>query len=168
MNGTLLNRWQLSSLLFDLVSVNPLTFRGCSFFSAALVRRLRRYVWRVVSWSESLRLLLVQAENFISEEGLFREWSPMGSRCSDLLLLDVPGTATEQVRICGFRRISSSIEKAHKLLDSVRQILGKVFFVTRFSISSQTFVMYSNHPLIKCVLWVIVSCFCQCFSQNCR
>ena len=43
----------------------------------------------------------------------------MVSRFSEFLFLDVPGTATEQVRTCGFRRNSSSFDKAPKIRDSV-------------------------------------------------
>ena len=43
----------------------------------------------------------------------------LGSRFSELMLLDVPGTATEQVRTCGFRRNSSSFDSAPKIRDSV-------------------------------------------------
>ena len=33
----------MKSLLFDSISVNPLTSRGCSFLPAALAHRRRRY-----------------------------------------------------------------------------------------------------------------------------
>ena len=76
-------------------------------------------------------------------QGLFREWSPVGSRFSELLFLDVPGTATEQVRTCGFRRNSSSLDRAPKIRDSVRLNSFESFLVTLPSISSETWEMYS-------------------------
>ena len=38
----------------------------------------------------------------------------------ELLFLDIPGTATEQVPTCGFRQLSSSLDRAPKMRDSVR------------------------------------------------
>ena len=58
----------------------------------------------------------------------------MGSGFSESLLLDVPGTATERVRICGFRRNSSSFDKAPKIRDSVRLNSFESFLVTLPSI----------------------------------
>ena len=66
----------------------------------------------------------------------------MGSRFSELLFLDVPGTATEQIRTCGFRRKSSGLDKAPKIPDSVRLNSFEIFLVTLPSISSETWVMY--------------------------
>ena len=54
-----------------------------------------------------------------SGQGSSEERSPVVSRFSELLFLDVPGTATEQVRSCGFGRNSSSFDKAPKIRDSV-------------------------------------------------
>ena len=68
---------------------------------------------------------------------------PSGFPFSELLFLDVPGTATEQLRTCGFRRNSSSLDKAPKMRDSVRLNYWESFSVTLPSISSETWVMYS-------------------------
>ena len=62
---------------------------------------------------------------------------------SRLLLLDVPGTATEQVRTCGFKRNSSSFDKAPKMRDSVLLNSIESFLVTLPSISSETWEIYS-------------------------
>ena len=71
------------------------------------------------------------------------ERSPVGSRFSELLFLDVHGTATEQVRTCGFRRNSSSFDRALKIRDSVLLNSFQRFLVTLPSISSETW---------KCIL----------------
>ena len=70
------------------------------------------------------------------------ERSPVGSRISESLLLDVPGTATEQVQTCGFRRNSSSLDKAPKIRDSVWLISFQKILVTLPWISSKTWEMY--------------------------
>ena len=54
-----------------------------------------------------------------SWQGSFEERSPLVSRFSEMPFLDVPGTATEQVRACGFRRSSLSFDNAPKIRDSV-------------------------------------------------
>ena len=43
----------------------------------------------------------------------------MGSRFSELLFMDVPGTAIGHVRTSGFRRNSSSFDKVPKIRDCV-------------------------------------------------
>ena len=101
-------------------------------------------LWCVSSWSESFELLVRQAEYTTSGQGSFKERSPKGSRFSVLLLLDVPGTAAEQVRTCGFRTNSSSLDKATKMRDSVRLNSWEIFLVTLPSISSENWVMYSS------------------------
>ena len=101
-------------------------------------------MWCVSSCSELFKLLVRQAENTTSGQGLSRERSPVGSRLSELLFLDVPGTATEQVRTCGLRRNSSSLDKPPKMRDSVLLNSWESFLVTLPSISSETWVMYSS------------------------
>ena len=85
-----------------------------------------------------------QAENTTSGQGSFREQSPVGSRFSELLFLDVPGTATGQVRTCVFRRNSSSLDKTPKMSDLVPLSSWESFLVTVHSISSETWVIYSS------------------------
>ena len=101
-------------------------------------------MWRDSSCSESFRLLVWQAENTTSGQGSSRERSPVGSRFSGLLFLDVPRKATEQVRTCGFRKNSLSLDKAPKMHDSVRLTFRESFLVTLPSIFSETWVMYSS------------------------
>ena len=96
------------------------------------------YLWWVSSSSEPIRLLDWWEENTASGQGSFRERSPFGSRFSESLFLDVPGTATEQVRTCGFRRNSSSLNKAPKKHDTVLLNSFESFLVTFPSISSET------------------------------
>ena len=102
------------------------------------------YLWCVSSWSDSVELLVRQVENSTSGQGSFRERSPVGSPFSELLFLDVPGTATEQVQTSGFRRNSSSLDKAPKMRDSVQLNSWENFLVTLPSISSETWAMYSS------------------------
>ena len=97
-------------------------------------------VWCVSSWSESFRLLVWQAENTTSGQGSFME---VGSRFFELLFLDIPGPATKQVRNCGLRKNSSSLDKATKMRDSVRLNPLESFSVTLPSTSSETWEMYS-------------------------
>ena len=67
---------------------------------------------------------------------------PSGFPVFESLFLDVPGTATDQVRTCGLRRNSSSLEKAPKICGSVRLNSFESFLVTLRSISSETWEMY--------------------------
>ena len=100
------------------------------------------FLWWVSTCSEPFRLLVWRTENTTSGQGSSRERSPVGSRFPELLFLDVPGTAMEQVRTCGFRRNSSSLDKASKIHDSVRLNSLESFLVTLPSISSETWEMY--------------------------
>ena len=101
------------------------------------------HLWWISSCCESFRLLGWQAENTTSRQVSPKERSPVGSRFSESLFLDVPGTATKQVRTCGFRRNSSSLDKAPKMRDSVRLNSLEGILVTLPSISSETWEMYS-------------------------
>ena len=67
----------------------------------------------------------------------------MVSRTSKLLLLDVPVTATEQVRTCGFQKKFIKLRQAPKMRDSVQKISSESFLVTLPSISSETWEMFS-------------------------
>ena len=57
---------------------------------------------------------------------------------------NVPGTVPECVRICGFKRNSSSSDRAPKMRDSVLMNSWDSFLVTLPSISSETCVIYSS------------------------
>ena len=100
-------------------------------------------LWGYSSTSELLRLPEWWEEILASGQGSFRERSPFGSRFPESLFLVVPGTATEQVRICGLRRNPSSLDRAPKIRDSVRLNSVESFLVTLPSISSETWEMYS-------------------------
>ena len=105
--------------------------------------KFKMQLWLDSSSSEPFRLPEWLVENIASGQGSLRERSPMGSRFSESLFLDVPGRATEQVRTCGFRRNSSSLDKAPKKRDSVRLSSFESFSVTLPSISSETWEIYS-------------------------
>ena len=100
-------------------------------------------LWGYSSTSGLFRLPEWWQENLTSGQGSSRGRSPVGSRFSELLFLDVPGTATEQVRTCGFRRNSSSFDRATKIRDSVLVNSFESFLVTLPLISSKTWEMYS-------------------------
>ena len=117
-------------------------------------------------------LWIVQITRVVGREhhlgqGSPRERSPVGSRISKSLFLDVPGKATEQVRTCGFRRNSSSFDKAPKIHDSVRLNSLESFSVSLLSICSETRDMYSWTIPGSSFLWLTVPYIFWCFSRNC-
>ena len=57
---------------------------------------------------------------------------------------NVPGTVPECVRICGFKRNSSNLDRAPKMRDSVLLNSWDSFLVTLPSTSSETCVIYSS------------------------
>ena len=93
--------------------------------------------------SEPFRLPEWWVENTYLGQGSPRERSPKGSRFSESLFLDVPGTATEQFRACGFKINSSSLDKAPKMRDSIRLNSFECFLVTLPSFSSETWEILS-------------------------
>ena len=99
-------------------------------------------LWGYSSTSELFRLPEWWEEILASGQGSFGERSPLGSRFPESPFLVVPGTATEQVRTCGLRRISSSLDRAPKIRDTVRLNLFESFPVTLPSISSETWEIY--------------------------
>ena len=68
------------------------------------------------------------------------QWAPGFLSCCSS---DVSGTTTEQVRTCGFRRKSSSFDRAPKIRDSVLLNCFESFLVTLLSISSETWKKHS-------------------------
>ena len=100
-------------------------------------------MWGYSSTSELFRLSEWWEEIIASGQGSFGERSPLGSWFPESLSLVVSGTATEQVRTCGFRRNSSSLDRAPKIRDSVRLNSFESFLVTFPSISSETWETYS-------------------------
>ena len=91
-----------------------------------------------------------------SGQGSFRGRSQLSSRFSELLFLDVPGTAMEHVRTCGFRRNSSSSDKAPKIQDSVRLKSFENFLVTLPLISSETWEVYTWTNSGSSVFWALL------------
>ena len=128
--------WSLNCLFFTFWAVPMYIWKYWKYAIAP--------VWWVSSCSEPFRLLVWQTENTTSVQGLSRERSPMGSRFSELLIMDVTGTATEQVRTCGFRKNSPSLDKAPKMRDSVRLCSWESFLETLRSFSLKTWAMYSS------------------------
>ena len=126
------------------------------------------WLWWDSSNSEPSRLQEWWEKNSASGLGSPRKRSPVGVRFPEPLILDVPGTATQQVRICGFRRKRSSLDKAPKIRHSVRLNSSESFLETLPSISSETWEMCSSHFWINCISWLSVPCIFRCFSRNCR
>ena len=100
-------------------------------------------LWGSSSVSGLFRLPEWWEENLTSGQGSSEERFQVISRFSELLILDVPGTATEQVRTCGFRRNSSSFDSAPKIRDSVLLNSFQSFLVILPPISSETWEMWS-------------------------
>ena len=63
---------------------------------------------------------------------------------STFVFRNVPGTVSECVRICWFKRNSSNLDRAPKMWDSVRLNSWDSFLVTLPSICSETCVSYSS------------------------
>ena len=63
---------------------------------------------------------------------------------STFVFRNVPATVRDCVRICGFKRNSSNLDRAHKMRDSVLLNSWDSFLVTLPSICSETCVIYSS------------------------
>ena len=63
---------------------------------------------------------------------------------STFVFRNVLGTVPECVRICGFKRKSSNLDRADKMRDSVLLNSWDSFLVTLPSVSSETCVIYSS------------------------
>ena len=130
------NCWKANKIWCASTVEAVFSLRNCGWFVERAGEQYRTSSWNLVtkwcvfSWSESFRLLVWQAENTTSGQGSIEERSPLGSRYSELLFLDVSGTATEQVRTCWFRRNLSSLDKAPKMRDFVRLHSWESFLVT--------------------------------------
>ena len=72
------------------------------------------------------------------------ERSSFGSWFYTILFRKVPGTVPECVRICGFRRNSSNLDRASNMRDFVLLNSWGSFLVTLPSISSETCVIFSS------------------------
>ena len=101
------------------------------------------------------------------------EQSSFGSWFSTFVFRNVPGTVPDCVRICGFRRNSSNLDRAPKMRDSVLLSSWDSFSVTLFSISFETCVIYSSLILGMDVFrdWPFLgcsSCVCLVTAANFR
>ena len=124
-------------------------------------------MWGYSSTPGLFRLPEWWEENLTSGQGSSKERSPVGSRFSEMLILDVPGTATEQVRTCGFRRKSSSFDKAPKIRDSVLLNSFESFFsYSPFNLFRNLGDVFLSHFWIKFILWLIIPGLLRCFSRN--
>ena len=77
--------------------------------------------------------------------GSFRERCSIGSWFSMFMFQDVPGTVPDCTRNFGFRRNSSSLDRASRIRLSV--LVNPYFFVTLLSISSDNWVIYTSFIL---------------------
>ena len=100
-------------------------------------------MWGYSSTSELFRVPEWLDEKPNSGQESSEERSPVGSRFSELLFLNVPGTVTEQGRTCGFKRKSSSLDKTPKMRHSVLLNFFESFLVTLPSIFSETWEINS-------------------------
>ena len=90
-------------------NLNALSYNQRYFF-----RWKHQRVWGDSSTSEFFRFPQWWEDHTTSGQGSYRERSPKVSRFPQSLFLDVPGTATEQFRTCGFGRNSSSLTEHPK------------------------------------------------------
>ena len=98
-----------------------------------------------------------------SGRGSLWESSPFFPWFSTFVFRKVPGTVPECVRICGFKRNSSNLDRARKMRDPVLRNSWDSFLVTLPSISSETCVIYSSLILGSDVFrdWPFIGCsFC--------
>ena len=76
--------------------------------------------------------------------GSLWESSSFVPRFSTFLFRKVPGTLSECVRICWFKRNSSNLDRSPKMRDSVLLNSWDSFLLTLPAISSETCVIYSS------------------------
>ena len=90
----------------------------------------------------------------LSESSSFVPWF------STFVFRNAPATVPECVRICGFKRNSSNLDRAPKMRDSVLLNYWDSFLLTLPSISSQTCVIYSSFFLGTDVFrdWPFLGC----------
>ena len=102
----------------------------------------------IVSWvspvSESIEWRDWQTEGPTSGWGSLWESSSFVPWFSTFMFRNVPGTVSECVRICWFKRNSSNLDRAPKMRDSILLNSWDSFLVILPSISSETCVIYSS------------------------
>ena len=101
--------------------------------------------------SESIEWRDWQTEGPTSGWGSLWESSSFVPWFSTFVFRNVPGTVPECVRICGFKRKSSNLDRAHKMRDYVLMNSRDSFLVTLPSISSEICVIY-----FSLILWTDV------------
>ena len=159
------------SKVFSLISLIKtffqLTSKQCFNFKVRSFVRLK-ILWEVSSGSESIKLQDWQTENSNSGSGSFWERYPVGSWFYTSVFRNFPATVPESVRICGFKRNSSNLDRARKMRDSVLLNSWDSFSVTLLSISSETWVMSSSviSGTDVCVLCLTVPGMFTCFPWN--
>ena len=124
-----------------------------------------------IFWARILWILA--AEDACSGWGSLWESSSFVPWFPTFVFRNAPGTVPECVRICGFRRNSSNLDRVPKMRDSVLLNSWDSFLVTLPSISSETFVIYSllilgtdvfrDWPFLGCS-----SCVCLVTAANFR
>ena len=101
-----------------------------------------------MSWaspvSESIEWRDWQTEGPTSGWGSLWESSAFVPWLSTFVFRNVPGTVSDCVRICWFKRNSSNLDRAPKMRDSVLLNSWDSFLLTLPSISSETCVIYSS------------------------
>ena len=128
--------------------------QGLCFWTLVIMswpQRLCFWTLVIMSWPNSgrefcvvwLRKMPASGWRSLWESSSFVPWF------STFVFRNVPGTVPECVRICGFKRISYNLERAHKMRDSVLLNSWDSFLVSLPSISSETCVIYSSLILGK-------------------
>ena len=109
-----------------------------------LVDLYKLFLWGASSVSESFEWRDWQTEGPTSGWGSSWERSSFGSWFSTFVFRNVPETVPECVRICGFSRNSSNLDRAPKKRDSVLLNSWDNFSVTLRSTSPKICVIYSS------------------------
>ena len=102
--------------------------------------------WQFLSWPASCPEFCVVWLRKMPASGWGSLWesSPFVPWFSTFVFRNVPGTVPECVRICGFKRSSSNLDRAPKKRDSALLNSWDSFLVTLPSIFSETCVIYSS------------------------
>ena len=146
-HGQMVSQIEVFSYFSTVISFKAPKFWFCS---------LERFLRETSSGFESVRLLAQQTENSTSEWGSFWERSPLDSWFSLSAIWNVPGTNAESVRICGFKKNLSNLDRAHKMRDSVLLKIWDSFLVTLPSITSGTikFLLLTFTALFFLKKWI--------------
>ena len=124
-------------------------------------------LWGALSGPKSIEWRDWQTEGHSSGWGSSWERSSFGSWFSIFVFRNVPGTVQECLRICGFKRNSSNLDRAPKMPDFVLLNSWDSFLVTLSSISSETCVIFLVNSRSGRVSWLAVPrIFLLCFSGN--